>query len=195
MIDQRCRWIDIASVACVFWIVGLRHMDRYLLSPRGMDCTLADYVSYGLLAVNFYLSGLLSWSSYQSKQVVSEKQYSFSWIKKRIIRFYPLFFVSVFSLYLASLLMDGINISFFQFLVTSVGLSWLFPPMIPTLCFCSILLFFITLTALLFLVSKEVIRKILVLVIYLILIIGFTVTHHIDHRIILFYPFYFWFVL
>ncbi len=190
MINRRCIWIDFAHVLCCIWIIGIWHMDQYLSHPRGVDCIYGECVTYAVLALFFFISGMLSWSGYHSMQNSLPKHYALSWFKKRMIRIYPLFFISLLSLFAAGLLVGGVHISFHRFVTSALGISWLFPPMIPTLWFCSILVFFILITTLLFLIHKNIYRISITILIYLVLI-GLYFWFEFDNRILIYYPFYF----
>lgn len=112
-----------------------------------------------------------------------------TYIGKKFYRFYPLYLISVITLYFTSI---PSHITFYtdinQVLLSIVGLATLTNHAPSTLWFMDLLLFFIIVTLLLFTLKK---RKLLFVVILYGLLCCLFKLHYVDWRVVLYMPFYF----
>lgn len=60
MTFRKTNWIDYCRLLCCLWIVALWHMERYLISPRGIENEAGEYITSGVLATFFFVSGFLA---------------------------------------------------------------------------------------------------------------------------------------
>lgn len=118
-------------------------------------------------------------------KTADKHQYTLEYLRKRFIRIYPLFFASVSSLFVVGMVSDVFSISLTQYVTSVLGVSWLFPPVIPTGWFCSIIIFYFALSSLFFLIQKDRCRIIAMILFYIsILIMSFFIT--MDKRVLLY---------
>ena len=171
--------LDLARALCVLWIVGFWHLINYLPSEyklEGNNLVVCKEITYGVLACFTFLSGFFL------------KKYDFNNIndviifyKKRLTRFYPLFVVASFCLFVCG---SSIN----QVLFAIIGLSMFVPTPIPTLWYFSMLLLFYLFTPLLKMKGRSVKIKVLIsFFIFLLFVIGYLFA---DQRFIMYLPFY-----
>lgn len=164
-------------------------MERYLISPRGIENEAGECITSGILAVFFLISGILSWRGYLNNGA-KDPGYLSKYYKGRMTRLLPLFFISLTSFFIAGFFTEALRIDFFQYMVTLVGFGWLFQPMVPTLWFCSILIFFIEIAGIVFTIQNYKLRITVIILIYAILL-AFYWFKPIDIRILYYYPFFF----
>lgn len=124
------------------------------------------------------------------KKGKEDENYTESFLIERATRLLPLFFVSLTSLLIAGLVVKSFELDAIQYCSSLVGLGWFFPPMVPTLWFCSIMIFYSAISGLLFSISNLTRRKIIVVAVYVaILLLGEII--EIDERVVLYYPAFF----
>ena len=153
---------DLARALCVLWIVGFWHLINYLPHEcrlEGNSLVVCKKITYGVLALFTFLSGYFL------------KKYDFNnindvlkFLKKRMLRFYPLFVVATFCLLIC-------GASFSQVIFAILGLSLFFPPAIPTLWYFSMLLLFYLFTPLL--KAKETVKMRIVFLVFVIFVFVF----------------------
>lgn len=179
----RIVYIDCARAICAIWIVCVWHISDYTIF--NIHNTLTGAITSGVLATFIFISG-----HFMGKKKIDTITSAKIYIKKRLLRFYPLFFLSCTSLYLLHII-AGSNaiVSFKQYILTLCGLSCIITPAPSTIWFISMLFLFYMITPVI-LVQRTVKRKwIIGTVIYLIFILLYTLID-IDERVLLWYPAY-----
>ena len=133
---------DIARSLCALEIIGFWHVLAYINAEKGNVMVWGGHLTVFCLSVFTFISGYFM-SRYKF-EIVSDVKLFF---KKRLVRFFPLFFLSASSLYVGGLIM---NHSWFvdikQFILTVTGFSCFAPPMVGTLWYISMLMFFYMIT-------------------------------------------------
>lgn len=141
---KRSYSLDVVRVLCTFWIVCVWHLSNYAESWDISDNAVCQHITRGVLFCFMFLSGLLL-----KKYEFTTKTSVLEFFKKRLIRFYPLFFLSALSLYLGGLLL---GYPWFKdihhFILCILGLSSFSMPQPSTLWFMSMLMFFYIITPL-----------------------------------------------
>ena len=90
---ERIYSLDCTRAICMLWIVALWHMESYL--DITIKCYITDDICSGVLAAFTFISGY-----FLGKKPVGNVKELLTFYKKRILRFYPLFFVSCMIFYL-----------------------------------------------------------------------------------------------
>ena len=136
--------IDIIRTISCLYIIGIWHLVEYtsFAWKDGAFAYIGALFTTVAMGAFSFVSGIC-----MQKYHFSKFQDCIYFLKKRIIRFYPLFFISAFSLLCAGFILSShwfIDNS--QFILTITGLSLLFPPTAPTLWFISMCMLFYYLT-------------------------------------------------
>lgn len=126
--------LDIARSFCVLWIIGVWHMMDYVGHNPAIDMGGA-IITRGVLSCFTFLSGFFL----GKKQISVESFY-----KSRLLRFWPLLFLSATSMYIMGLIDNT-----YAYLGTITGLSCFVMPWAFTLWYFSMLIFFYAITPLL----------------------------------------------
>lgn len=131
---------DIARFLCVIWIVGFWHLVEYMNSDITTCCinSVTRNITNGVLGTFMFISGFfLSKYSFRNKTDV------LNFFKKRLNRFYLLFFISAVLMYTFGLI-PSVGLLF----TTIFGLSPFILPQPPTLWFFCMLIGFYAITPL-----------------------------------------------
>ena len=139
---ERIYSLDCTRAICMLWIVALWHMESYL--DITIKCYITDDICSGVLAAFTFISGY-----FLGKKTVGNVKELLTFYKKRILRFYPLFFVSCMIYYLFLKLYKAAFITGkSQLILTLTGLSCIFTPEPKTIWYISMLILFYAVTPL-----------------------------------------------
>lgn len=175
-VNNRIEYFDTVRFFAVYWIVCISHLSSYmeesfreLMTPPMFDITRHS------LAVMMFISGYLL-SKYRS---ITKKGITFFY-KRRFYRFYCLFFLSAFSLYILDFIPDIMIV-----LTTISGLSSYILPQPSTLWFMSMLMSFYMITPFLNkLIGKiSLIPNLIILLFVFLMIILLETKMNIDKRL------------
>ncbi|MBR4235944.1 MAG: acyltransferase [Clostridia bacterium] len=184
---QRIIYLDCARALCMLYIIAVHHIEEYLQNPifstdNGLrwDASITTVVlgTFSFLSGFFLLNGR-----------IKNKTDMYSFIKKRVLRIYPLFLISTITLTVISLLL-GEEVSILKFLLTLLGVvCYVMPPPMTIWYVSMIISFYIFSMFLLTLGNKY--RWLLSIAIYLLFIIvrQFEILN-IDDRILVYWPVY-----
>ena len=187
-IKNRKTYIDVVKTVCCIWITLIWHMNEYLLVPRQVENTIGLVFTDTVLAVFFFFSGALAVKRGILADAFETKDIG-SWLLNKFLRIYPLFAVSLTSIFIATKFFKVYEITFSQYILSLVGLGWIAPSQIATFWFVSQLITYIIITAFIIRIRSIKIRGILIVSVYLALLL--LLLCGIDERMILFYPAYF----
>ena len=176
--------MDISRAVCMLWIVGIWHLQEYMVIKNSWNNPYTTCVTVSVLSMFTFLSGY-----FLSGKIKNVKE-CLCFYKKRLLRFYPLFFVASISLFLFSKFFGAGFIQTFQQLIfTLTGLSCFIKPYPATVWYLAMLISFYAITPFINMVEWGK-RKILILIsIYLLLIIG-VLYGQTDIRILIYFPVY-----
>lgn len=182
--------LDIVRALCAIEIVAFWHLSNYLPEEYAygpITKYVGGYLTSGTLACFTFLSGY-----FLRKYKMNKCQDLISFYKKRLNRFYILYFISAFTLFLGGLIVKQ---NFFadttQFILTLCGLGCFHKPYPPTLWYFCMIMFFYLITPLLLIYENRAKRCILSIAI-LALLFFFKISGllDIDERLLAFFPFY-----
>ena len=182
---------DAVRAICILWIVGFWHLRDYLPMEYqfGKDLLhVGEIVTWGVLATFAFISGLFL-SKYKFETFGDVKFF----YRKRITRFFFLFFLAVISMYIAGLTFHQ---HFFlggsQVLFCLLGIGSFISPNAPTFWYISMMMFFYMITPIILFPKKPLNRISISALILLILILAssFTIID-VDSRLIVYLFFYF----
>lgn len=180
---NRKKHFDCMRALCMIWIICIWHMGDY--SAINVKDVVGSDITMGVLAAYMFISGSLS-----GKYTLSNTSSAISFLQKRFIRIYPLFFVSCISLYLANRLFEmGVIVGLPQLVLTLTGLSCIFLPAPSTVWFVSLLLLFYLFTLIICRFEKRKHRILTAAILYAFLwLLHIAIT--IDTRVLFLYPVY-----
>lgn len=188
--NSRILTFDVARSICMIWIVCFWHISNYILyAPFGnyvFHSEICAQFTKCVLACFFFLSGLFS-----NKFTIKNKYNIFIFYKHKLIRFYPLYVVSIITILFANYppVLKFYDKGLLQIILSFFGLSSFFNVAPSTLWFMDLLLFYILLTPILLQNGK--IRKIkIILFISIIFFLVNRYTNYVDSRVVLYFPFY-----
>lgn len=179
--------MDTMRTLCMLWIIAIWHIGRYMKNER----TFIPYNEYtkcittGILATFTFLSGY-----FLGGGKISSWKDVLLFYKKRMKRFYILFFISCLSIYIASISFhqEGI-VSVWQLLFTLVGINCFIGDMPPTIWYFSMLIIFYLITpAVNF--CKSIKSKIVLSASMEVFLVLWHICFHSDERLILYFPLY-----
>ena len=175
--------LDIARALCTIEIIAFWHALNY------MDLETDFMLTYGVLLTRFSLSVFTFLSGFfLSKYTIRNGKDVICFYRKRLLRFFPLFFISCISLYIGGELVNHSWFdSIFQFLMTVIGLGVFYPPMAGTVWYISMLMLFYLITP--FILLKFCNKWVACSVFFLIFILVSRIIP-VDDRLIIYYPFY-----
>ena len=179
--EKRIKCIDCTRAICMLWIVGIWHMNGYLKTNIIVINEFTSNITIGVLGTFTFLSGFFS-----SKKIYSKKDVLIFY-EKKIIRIFPLFFLSCTSLFIASLYINlNYIISLKQYILTLIGLSNIILPAPETVWFVSMLILFYFFTPIFNCSFNTLFKMIIGVSIFVI----FNSMEGISKNIILYYPIY-----
>jgi surface polysaccharide O-acyltransferase-like enzyme len=177
---QRNTTLDISRAISILLIVGYWHVfDYFKIKPDARITENSFQFVTSALALFIYLSGYFL-GKYKIENLVNATDF----YKKRLIRFYTLFFLSALSMW-------AIGMFPFTTLITSLlGISPYWLPQPPTLWFICMLLGFYLITPLV-LVQKNRVKRLMVSgLIYLVIFLFHRYVSNIDERVLMYFPFF-----
>lgn len=140
MNNKRDLSFDIARSLSVLWVVGVWHLWCY---DRSVDyVTVATYcITDIFLGCFFFISGYML-----SKYTISTIRDALYFYKKRLLKFWFLYFISLLSIYLAGIILNEPSMSLRQYLLALVGLASFSSPHVGTFWFMTMIMFFYIIT-------------------------------------------------
>ena len=134
---KRIVFFDYVRALCMIWIIGFWHFSEYCVYNL-TDKLWANNITIGVLGAFAFISAYLL-----GNRSINCKADVILFYKKRLLRVYPLFFISCVSFYILHLLKDNIVYisSFKQMIFTLLGISCFFTPAPYTIWFISMLIF------------------------------------------------------
>ena len=138
---RRDMQIDLIKIVCMLYIIGFRHLLNY--SEEYSPCHSLSYeVTISALGAFMFYAGWF----FQDVKMDSKTDTLFFY-KKRFIRFYILYAISLLTLYIGGVILQKPWFdSLTQFILSFIGLSAIYLPNVGTLWFMSILMFFYIVT-------------------------------------------------
>lgn len=131
---------DVARCLCMFWVIGVRHLSQYLGGDYNIFCDkiYGSNLTYATLGVFSLVSGFFIGQKY----IIDSWFDAWTFYKKRLIRFYPLFVIS-------SLLLVLIGFNTIRgTLYALIGITSFTPYRVATIWYMSMLLCFYVVTPL-----------------------------------------------
>lgn len=140
--NKRVAFFDCARSLCLLHIVGYWHIYRQFTVPAKLPAALGNSLTQGVLATFFFISAY-----FLGRKPIASPKDALRFYQKRLLRFYPLFFLSATSLLAIHYLfrVDYIS-SFRQYVLSLFGLSCFFTPAPQTIWFVSMLIPFYLVT-------------------------------------------------
>lgn len=182
--SQRMRAFDYARAISMIWIVGVWHL---LADYMRLDIKnpVFSAITYGVLGTFTYISGY-----FLGKKQVKNIKDARAFLKKRLLRIYPLFFVSCTSLFLVHIVTKADTIvSMKQYLLTLAGMSCIFKPAPSTIWYVSMIILFYLFTPLIIAADNNWGKAARCTLIYAGLIL-LDLLIEIDGRVLLWFPVY-----
>ena len=183
---SRVDYLDTARALCMLWIIGIWHMTAYIKNAQSISNIYTRPITVGVLATFTFISGYFLGGNLQNGKAV------ITFYQKRLKRFYPLFLLSCFLMWLLPIICGGIRAyisSFEQLIFTITGLACFIKPMPSTIWyFCMILLFYLftpLITKYKGIKAKVVVSGILYIALLVSYLYGET-----EERVILYFPVY-----
>lgn len=174
---QRDRVFDVARGLAMLYIIGLWHMSSY---SGIFEIPYGDYIKNAALGLFMFLSGYLLGAKY----IIRNVKDGLFFLKKRFLRLYPLYALSLLLFYLHSAI-DPHCLIF-----SLVGLSTFIPPQPPTLWFVSLLLvFYLIFMPISCLKRRD--KVIAIAALYVVFIVVCSFLKGVDYRILFYFPSFF----
>lgn len=172
--------LDIARVFCMFWVICIWHFSQYLGHSSFDDIVYfyLDPVTYSALGTFFYISGLLL---HQKYDILSFHD-AWHFIIKRWLRIYPLYIIAaIFYLFTN-------DITPIHFIKGAFGFGIFNHPMTTSLWFIEVIIVYYMLYVVVWSSSRKLIIVKSIITYIVIIAIGEAI--YIDHRFIMYYPFF-----
>lgn len=180
----RLKFIDIARALCMIYIIGFWHLSGYIES-YDLTGMFTSGLTKGALATFAFISAYFL----GKKNVTTFKDVLDFW-SKRLLRVYPLFFISCTSLLLVYYVLGNKYITGFgNYVFTLTGIAVFIGQAPSTVWFISMLLVFYFITPLLLLLKIKL-RVIAVVVIYAVLFTIHLLGLPMDGRVVYLFLFY-----
>ncbi len=184
---KRIQYLDNCRAVCMLWIVGIWHLLEYCDITTVANSSAGIHITHAVLASFTFISGL-----FLGKSKVIMKSDLICFYKKRLLRFYPLFFLSSTSLFLIYIMFGYEYIgSFRQLLFTITGLAVFVGDSPKTVWYISMLIVFYFMTPIIILLNDRRKKIALTSIIYLVMVSLHYLYDCIDSRVLVYYPFYF----
>lgn len=183
---KRVVWLDGARALSMLWIVGFWHLQDYLQAKNLFTNGFFQCLTAGALATFACISGLFMPNSMSNARDI------LTFYKKRLLRIYPLFFLSCLSLLMIGIIQrhGGSFSSISQFILTITGTVVFFKPLPQTIWYISMMIFFYLLTPLIGLLRTKKLQLITLTAIYTVIILSYYFLNT-DPRLLIFFPMYF----
>lgn len=184
--SRRVGFFDCARALCMLYIVCVWHLYRNIQWNINLDTPLFNSITRGALAAFFFISAY-----FLGKRPVRSFRDALGFYKKRLLRFYPLYFIACTSL-LAVFLITGVEYieSVRQYVLTLFGLSTIFTPAPATVWFISMLILFYLITPLVNALGKAWQKAACIAVLFALLLILRQAGFEADARLLLYLPVY-----
>lgn len=181
--------IDIMRAICAIYIIAIFHLNGYY-SENFQFSGIWEVVSKMLTIISLggftFISGYCL-SKYSFKSFLDIKTF----YKRRLSRFYLLYFLAAVSLFMMKYIIGkGWFEDKTQFLLTLVGLSSFYNPIPHTLWYFGMIMFFYLITPLLN-YSDNITHRIIVFFIVLAALVLYDYFFYVDNTLFLYFPFYF----
>ena len=178
---------DIARSLCILWIVGVWHLKDYVCLDGVSENIMSagDFITTAVLGAFTFMSGFFL-KKYKMRTVSD----ALLFYRKRLLRFWVLYFLASASIYIAST--AGGSPWFtspMSFVLSLLGLSVFFPPLPSTFWYISMLMLFYLMTPLLLVPLKCVGKMILYVTVEAVLTI-FWLTGVTEDQCMVFFPMY-----
>lgn len=183
--EGRIKCFDCTRAICMLYIIGIWHFQEYFIADIDLSGIIAENITNGVLGAFTFISAY-----FLGKRAISNITDVFSFYKKRVVRLYPLFFLSCTSFLIIHFLfgLDYID-SVQQYILTLLGLSTIISPPPMTIWFVSMLILFYLITPFINMVNKiqlkAAVNILILIVLFLLHQIGF-----VDNRVIMLFPMY-----
>ena len=174
MVSEKIEYIDISRAICMIWIVGFWHMQEYI----NVNIRFLSVFTDGSLFCFAFISGL-----FLGKKRINSIVDALEFYKRRLLRLYPLFFLSATSFYIFKILFNASFIcSFKQYILTVSGLACIFTPAPLTIWFIDAIIIMYLITPLINHLDKKNKKFILYFSIWLPLLLLHLFFHIVDER-------------
>jgi len=190
MKSQRDLTFDIARALCALEIIAFWHLTNYLPEPYEYGPQLLHFgekLTWGCLACFTFMSGY-----FLSKYSISTWKDVWFFYKKRLTRFYGMYFIAVLSLFLGgAILGTGFFKTTEQFVRTLLGVGCLSAPYPPTVWYFCMIMFFYLITPFVMCYKNEKKRIVVAVLLFAFLFVVKEMDFlDIDERLLVYYPFY-----
>lgn len=177
MSGQRIIWIDVIKSLSVIWIVGFWHYQNYCEHPQ-LQNHLGFNITYCILGAFFFVAGYLV----RVNDVCS-------FIRKKIVRLYPLLIIACTWLYVCDYLYQfKYFVSVKHLIFSMTGIAALTNECASTIWFIDVLIVYFCVAAICF-QEKYTIRFQLLSTLFILIVFGFAYKISIiDWRVLIYYP-------
>lgn len=142
--NKRVAFFDCARSLCMLFIVAYWHIYAHFTVPFEFPSPWGGSISRGVLGSFFFISAY-----FLGRKPIASMQDALAFYKKRLLRFYPMYFLSCTTLLLVHYLVKVDYISSFrQYVLSLFGLSCFITPAPKTIWFVSMLIPFYLVTPL-----------------------------------------------
>lgn len=183
-IKSRVAHLDTMRTLSMLWVVSILHMCSSLQGMPVLTSKFSNCITITSLGSFTFLSGFFLANKVRSKQDIK------AFYKARLLRFYPLYFLSCVSMLCAQLLSHSSSMmTVRQFAFSIVGLGTIFGPSTITLWYFSMLMVFYAITPL-FSMEYDTRKKVIVFILSYLLLFASTKWFSGDERMLMYYPVY-----
>lgn len=183
---KRLAFFDCSRALCMLYIVAVYHITVYLPSFIPISLHSRHCIAYGTLATFFFISAY-----FLGKCPICSIGDTLFFLKKRLLRIYPLYFIACTLMLVVSL---ALNVSYMtdikQYLLTILGLSTIFTPAPYTLWFISMLIVYYLITPLVNALQTQQQKAFLCIGLLILVFILYSAGIPIDPRLSLYLPIY-----
>lgn len=182
--NNRVYFFDTAKAICMIWIVCIWHLSSSLKSFPDLTNPICNCITVGALSTFAFISAFFVSGKVQTPRDILQ------FYKKRLSRFYILYFISCLSMLIGKFISKSESMmSVKQFFLSLFGLSTIVGPSPITLWFLSMLILFYAITPFIDLIKQQTL-KIIILLIIGILITCVIFAFNGDKRVLVYYPSY-----
>lgn len=181
---NRVAFWDAARAICMLYIVGFWHMQEY--TSYGFYSVVTHALTRGVLATFVFISAY--WAGQKKVDNISAV---ITYCKNRLLRIYPLFFLSCTTLYLIHIFWQkDYIVSHLQFIRTLLGVSFIISPAPSTVWFINMIFIFDIISLWVNYFKSIRVKFILCIVIVLCVFVLKNFVSIIDERILIYCPIY-----
>lgn len=183
----RVKFFDCTRALCMLYIIGLWHMQEYLLEHINIVSPITEMITKGVLGTFTFISAY-----FLGKRPIRRWRDVLDFYKRRLLRLFPLFFISCTSFLAIHYLFHVDFISGIQqYVLTLVGLSVIFPPAPQTVWYVSMIILFYLITPLINYLTEPWKKFLCFLTIMLPLIVLHLTLNLVDNRVLINFPVFF----